>query len=657
MSLIDTWRQVLPESRKRYMHDNLRQINHTKLQQIRILLTDISLPTFEDETTECAAVLQNQVIGHLEALQFYMLHSKYWWHIREWVRFVVNYHRPVPSVAFNLYANFAGQFPHVSREDSSRIAIVMDIAKANQDVHTTMKIGRYLSKQTSAPESALPDISNEFATRNNSYMLEEAKTPAQIQWVYENGPSSCMGKTMFDGVFHTRTHPTHGYATPDIKILYVRDLNNPNRVISRTVVSAINKKYIRIFGNAGIMVPLLAKADYTNMRSGGLNNHRLLKIVEVRDGVTKHVGPYLDSGKHNIHEDPDDEKYLIINPQGDPKTFGKHVGSTERSYTGKGFIDTPPTISCHHCGSHYAQQDITFHEHAGYHACRPCMDQHMVRVLDDGLASVYVDSVYSDTHTTKIIVNIQHYLTDTGEPKIRKDVREWYFLNEETFLNANLRKYRKEEDIYLAPDESVYIENHKMYVLTKEVTSLSYTDKVYLKEDCTVLEHMYVANEHVKDGAFKYTTLGGFDTEEILNELSSFYFVSLADPNMNRLVISQVSKKNKPGFTSYGEYWESRQKINAKRDPFSDPLPTKVTAYVIPDNADNKLFTGSLRGYQKFRTNKLCARKIIHMYPSNTIQEKPKKKRTATIDFTDGGTTWAAFDTSSITTSTTSSTF
>jgi len=667
MSLSEYWGQVLPVEKKANVIHYLQKLNRTQIGRVRSLLIELSIPVIDDplKAKHLEILTDFELYNNQNAVRYFVDKSPYWWHAREWARFIIGYHRPVPSASFNLYANFAGQFPHISREDESRIAVIMDNKKAEADLHTTMKIGRYLSKQTEAPESAIPDISNEYANRSKVYILEEARTRAEIQWVYENGPTSCMAKTMTAGVFLTQVHPTHAYATPDIKILFVRDLQDHSRVISRTVASAINNTYVRIFGNEAVMQNLLNEASIYNVRQGGLANHRLLKITEERNGKTMHVGPYLDSGKVNITEDPDDDKYLIIGDTRPEEQHGKHIGHSERSYTGKGYMDTPPLLKCHYCRGDFTEDSIQYYPLSNIHSCGSCREDNMRALYDANLLFVYVDTSYTDAYVVNIISGTSTYRDNHGQIKTKQTITATHFVNEAAFRNAELPQYKSREDLYMMRSSAVWVPNRGIFVLAEEAQELSYCNKTYLIEDCIKINGSLVAKEHTKNGAFQFTTLDGYNVRDILDNISTYYFRHISlNSSHDKIAIISVSKQLKPGYISLNDFWLQRINDAHGFNEYShvrtkDIMTLTVAMCVIPSDCNNVLFEDrSTHEYSRFRVSSMAVRKMIKIPPSNTqvvirsrsqdqpIREKIMKKRSAVSAGTTGSSLYSSNGTS-----------
>lgn len=640
MSHRERWGQVLPESKKNHMYSHLNQMQEKYLMRIRHLMLELSLPNIDDPNADAFIEKFKDEFdySHYSVLSDFMGSSDYWWHVREWARFVVGHHKPIPDAEFNLNADFARHFPHISREDDSRIAIVMDQSKAAADLHTTMKIGRYLSKQTDAPEAIIPDISNRYANRDKTYQLEVANTPAEIQWVYENGPSSCMGKTIKVAGFHSRVHPTHAYATPDICILYVRDREDPNRVISRTVASTINHTFVRIFGNAGIIMPLLNQHGWENKQMHGLNNHRLLSIKqEVTEHgvpVTKHIGPYLDCGNFPIYTDPRDDKYLIINPQTSELQIGKKIGSTERSYNGKGFMDAPPMMTCVFCQGEFNPMDgsIRHHEHDNINVCNGCTD-HMIYAYLSSMDTIQVDPVRNDQLFTKKLISSAYVDTDSDD-KVNVDYvyEEYVFLNEEEYENTDLPvHYKTGEPMYA--ESSSFVPSVDGYAVHSEVKAVTYTKEQFLIEDLVWLGNNRVYKGHVEHGRFKYNTVSKIPIDEILRNLRNYYFNVSKSGSNGALIIKSVSKTEKAGHMRLDEIIASKISYSTDHGTWYEKSldnDREMTAYLafIPDDTDGLLFRDNTTSMSKFSTSNIMYMKALYVIKHpNLARNLPVRKK------------------------------
>lgn len=642
MSRREEWGQVLGENAKHNVSYYIGNLSQDALHKIRTMIVELSLDVIEEPNKpEYEQVLRNFIAyNHAQALRHFLDVSGYWWHIREWARFIVGHHRPVPNADFNLYANFAKHFPHISREDDKRVAVVMDNNKAHQDLHTSMKIGRYLSKQTDAPESAIPDISNEYANRDLTYHLEVARTPAEIQWVYENGPTSCMGKTINEAGFYADVHPTHAYATPDICVLYVKALDNPNRVIARTVASTINHTYVRIFGNAGVIDPLLNADKWKCRRTRGLDNHRLRKITQTHQGRTKHIGPYLDSGKYPIYADPDDDQYLIINPTDAEERNMVHVGDSEISYSQKGFIDSPPLVRCYYCNGRFQESDLTYYDSVGDHVCGDCRDENMRPARNRYFEEEMVDYEHVcfdvefviDMHRSAFTAEI------TGGPR----TQTFSFIDENEFLVSDYVHYRDEPNLYLMVDSATYIDYLDTYVYQSEATQLDYSYRQVVKTDLIRINNRYYAEDHIEKGRFKYTTNNGFDIPTVIDKLHKYYFKYNTPIESDTLRITHVSDVPKSGYTSLQDYWNSRTDAYFGTDNVGPGNKNSfknshVDVAIVPTDYDGKLFKSEVDSEYEFFTNSTAAytrrvyitdmKSIEQLLEDRMIRLKPIKKK------------------------------
>jgi len=228
------------------------------------------------------------------------------WKAREQARFANGTYKTVPW--FNEDWNNQNHFCHVSNEDSEKIAYTATAADGATDKQTRTRPGRYLEQHYGnvLSQDEIRDWCARFTLENNKPKLLFATGQGGIEYVYLNGPSSCMSKTL--DWYESPVHPVRTYGTDDWAIAYMK---NPNGEISARVMVAPDRKvYSRIYGDYSRLRVLLEEAGYScGNDEEDWEGLRLLRI-EADNGF---VAPYLDSPMSNVR---DNGKFLIVDCNG-----------------------------------------------------------------------------------------------------------------------------------------------------------------------------------------------------------------------------------------------------------------------------------------------------------------------------------------------------
>lgn len=590
MPIDEGWSHIIktPTALQRVLHT----LTRVQALQLKNCIIDFSLPIIDDAMREkyVAVFCNNGALSSKEQVGYFVDNSPYWWHAREWGRFIVGYHVPIPVPEVHTYADYAKHFPHISREDKTRVAIIMDEKKAVQDVHTTMKIGRYLSKQTSAPESIIPDASNEYANRNKAHQVLIARTRAEIQWVYENGPDSCMGKPAAH--FRARVHPTQAYASPDFSVMYIKDPENSTRVVARTVYSNINKQYVRIFGNVTLLKKALVNIGVRG-ENRDLRGHRLLKIVD----KDMHIGPYLDSNiSRTVYAHATENEHLIIDPR-DKTLAGKHVGTTSRSYSGKGYIDTAPNPTCSVCDDEIGAGEEYRFEGFDETFCNDCYEANTVKVMGSSMGTFRIPlSAVNSTYTVPI---------HTSYHKLAPDPTLVAFVSRNAFLSAAsiglIQPYKYSEDTFIMPAVAAHIFDTNIYVHKLEAIALSYTDINILKAQAIRVNGVWMDKRHIKaNGKFILDTISGIPIKEIKANPQIFYYTTITTASVrgNTRHVMKVSRTPRRNFQSINDMW-LHQLSNASafeeyRGVRVDQLTPSIHLYLLPDDPSESVYNKQL---------------------------------------------------------------
>lgn len=250
--------------------------------------------------------------------------SRLRWQDRERMRFDEGiYTRPVWKYEdFTRSLIYKYHYVHVSMDDPTMLAFTPDGVYGEADRQVKMKPGRYLQKFFPAlgPKS-IERLAHWFVTGqrpsllNTKVGLKFTTNSDEAEWVYCNGPISCM-----DGRKSFTTHPARVYATEDVAVAYMLSAADKDRVLARTVVNTQDKTYDRIYPTPD-----------------NWNEDRLLSYsdsVSVRDdfeSALKEAGyrrrsAFLDGCK--IKKIPYDDSYLFCMPYID----GNYVATSEADW-------------------------------------------------------------------------------------------------------------------------------------------------------------------------------------------------------------------------------------------------------------------------------------------------------------------------------------
>lgn len=199
------------------------------------------------------------------------------------------------------------QFPHPSRKQPGMIAYIESEEKGMDNIVTRIKPGKYLEQFRSILKVYGRDLQKTAARFTVIYeprKLLIAETEDDIQWVYENGPPSCMSTKAYRaehswgyggrGKWPLDIHACRMYAGPDLKVAYiVADEENPRKtrgVLGRAVIWPERKTHSRVYGEELAMNKCLEQHGYS------FNPPIGARIQRVVVDKIHYVCPYLDGG-------------------------------------------------------------------------------------------------------------------------------------------------------------------------------------------------------------------------------------------------------------------------------------------------------------------------------------------------------------------------
>ncbi len=248
------------------------------------------------------------------------------WKAKEVERFRTGHYTKLPWhdeawVAKNKDCEF--HYPHVSRQDQTKIAYVPDAENGERDVKTVVKPSKYLATFYSKILTE-DEIRTLVAKYKKAYDKDNALLFAydakEIVHVYRNGPRSCMSGGMNN--YRSKIHPVSVYAGPDLAVAYVE---RGKHIVARSVVWPKKKIYSRLYGDMHLLETLLIEEGY---HAGRLTGARLTKHKQ----GGRYVCPYLDGSVNESMTVSVGRKYLKI-CYGD----GKHIATNQDGFCGWGF--------------------------------------------------------------------------------------------------------------------------------------------------------------------------------------------------------------------------------------------------------------------------------------------------------------------------------
>jgi len=219
------------------------------------------------------------------------------WRKREVERFANGQYVPVPWKDESWYTSISGpvelHYVHMSMDKTGMIAFTESPEKGRADIQKRMRPGRYLTEYfclTSNDVKYWAGKVSLLSGESQEYTI--AMTPDDIENVYINGPSSCMGKDADD--YQSREHPVRMYGAGDLGVAYIE---RESSIAARVIVWPDKKIWGRVYGDGGVyrdqLKDLLTQDGYDHGLSAEHWKGARLIRVEQHDGF---IAPYLDIG-------------------------------------------------------------------------------------------------------------------------------------------------------------------------------------------------------------------------------------------------------------------------------------------------------------------------------------------------------------------------
>lgn len=185
-------------------------------------------------------------------------------------------------------------FAHLWTNDPSKIAFIEN--EDNGIIHkvTALTPGRYITRFYETESERMDDKRRRIliAAIDPSGEVFYARTPEEIEYVYKNGPDSCMDG---DHAFHNLPMwPTGPYGAGDLAVAYTK--NNRGRIQSRALCWPEQKVHGRCYGAVESMKATMAAEGFTDLRND--RGEKYNKFIGARLLKVKHgdgfVMPYFD---------------------------------------------------------------------------------------------------------------------------------------------------------------------------------------------------------------------------------------------------------------------------------------------------------------------------------------------------------------------------
>lgn len=314
-------------------------------------------------------------------------------------------------------------FLHLSKDDPTKLAITENKMAGKLNRQIRMKPGRYLTRffKDIFTEQERKQLINEFnAAHCEPQNVHFTSNSDDVEFVYENGPCSCMVMDRDDKYIRSTTHPCRVYATDDVCVAYTK--KSPNRIQQRTVINKIRKEYTVIYGEGSLRTQLEAMG----YEEGSIEGCRILYLEDEDTGHP--LMPYIDGDLEAVYEGT---KYFKLLTRGEFNTTQTN-----------GFLEETVTCSC--CDENIAMNNTYTVGYGGQsRVCSECFNDYYIECTDgyyyheDDCIQVYRDIdryFYDHYYKNGDMDTVASYDTVTGE----------YYTN--NVYEALIEKREKQED-------------------------------------------------------------------------------------------------------------------------------------------------------------------------------------------------------------------
>lgn len=298
------------------------------------------------------------------------------WRAREEGRFKDGTYQKLPWATdrgrYPWYNPITDHFAHPSKKEPGLLAYTANENDGLADKQTAIKAGKYLERffNHSLDKGSVAFFAQEFQAMFEKLYLRFAKTADEIEYVYRNGPESCMSGDAYRasknwGPWASEYHPTRIYEG-DFLVAYIKNLDD--RITGRALVRPAAMTHSRVYGDEIKMKKLLEEAGYVpGPPIGGKVKRHFIK-------GRGFVAPYIDygqgSGGGSVALVDRKDHLQIIEPNGRNVDI---VANTLTGIAGGRYLENMP-YACGCCHNEFPRQSLTAIPHDGLMYCQGCLE-------------------------------------------------------------------------------------------------------------------------------------------------------------------------------------------------------------------------------------------------------------------------------------------
>lgn len=276
------------------------------------------------------------------------------------------------------------EWPHVSKDDPTKLAYTQDDDKGQRDIQTRTSLGKYIKRHCpTMPDHMLRDFVALFSGADNEFSF--VHTMDEMLEVVNTGPKSCMADPEGDDWDET-DHPYNVYLPQYGWHMAVRRVNG--RVDGRCMCltqSDKDKYYVRTY-----------KRNLEDPDNGYSYADEALEAWLEQQGYTKR-GSWPDGAQLAKLTNPHGG-YIMPYLDGDDKQVRERSGCFEIHYRGEyraddtnGLLEIRDTVSCDDCGQEHDPEDSTGVGYYGEGAvCPSCIENRYVLAYGRSREQYYV---------------------------------------------------------------------------------------------------------------------------------------------------------------------------------------------------------------------------------------------------------------------------
>lgn len=263
------------------------------------------------------------------------------------------------------------QFAHPSKTNPGMIAYTESPEKGMDDIRTQIKPGKWLAQFDALFQRygiSLKTLEQQFKNIYEPRELFWARTADEIQWVYENGPESCMSTKEYRkkhnwgynyaGDWPDNIHATRMYAheSGDLAVVYLTKGDKAGaRVQSRALVFEAKKTHSRIYGEIAALKYHLENLGYKPAPPIGARLCRHIITSTEKHGPSgwKFLVPYCDAGQNSGEGSlmvRDKKTHLVIEGKGARNGVYGTGNTSGASTTLVGELGHEQPDQCQSCG-------------------------------------------------------------------------------------------------------------------------------------------------------------------------------------------------------------------------------------------------------------------------------------------------------------------